>query len=49
MTVVLVSVVLMTFLVIYLVLLAFELRPIIHMILLEIKNQPMKKDVYSIF
>ncbi len=35
--------------VIYLVLLAFELGPIFHTTLMETKNQPMKKDIYFIF
>jgi len=35
--------------VIYLVLLAFELGPIFHTTLMETKNKLMKKDIYSIF
>jgi hypothetical protein len=40
---------LMTFMVIYLVLLTIALRPIFHMTLTDTKNQAMKKDAYYIF
>jgi hypothetical protein len=38
-----------TFMIIYLVVATFALRPIFHKTLTDTKNQPVKKDVYSIF
>jgi hypothetical protein len=35
--------------IIYIVVVTFVLRPIFHMTITDTKNQPMKKDVYSIF